>query len=83
MEPQPNLARRSQFGEFREDHANGADDGFVRIETHFTVLFSPNEAHRQTAAQFAACGFIANSTLEPGAKNMEFGLGHDAFQAEK
>jgi hypothetical protein len=73
-QPQPDLANRSQFGEFREDGANGAHDGFVGMETNFAVLFSPNEANRQTSAQFAACGLIADSTVESCAKDVQFRL---------
>ena len=78
-EPQPDLADRSQFNEFRKDGANGADDGFVGMKAHFPVLFSPNKAYGQTSAQFPACGLIANSTLEPRAKNVQFRFRHDAF----
>ena len=69
-EPQPDFADRSQFSEFREDRANGADDGFVGMKANFAVLISPHKAHGQAAAQFTACGFIANSTLEPCTKNV-------------
>ena len=44
-EPKPDLADRSQFGEFRKDGADGADDGFVGMKTNFAVLFSPNETN--------------------------------------
>src|SRR5208283_4871091 len=69
-EPQPDLADRPQFREFREDRANGADDGFVGMEAHFAVFFSPNKAYGQASTQFPACGLIANSTLEQRAKNV-------------
>src|SRR5437762_7642103 len=52
------------------------------MKTNFAVLFSPNEANGQTATQFPACGFIANSTLEPCAKNVQFRFRHDALQSE-
>ena len=76
-EPQPDFADRSQFGEFREDRAHSADDRFVGMETDFAVLFSPHETHRQASAQFSACGFIANPTLEARAKNVQFRFRHD------
>jgi hypothetical protein len=47
------------------------------METDFAVLFSPHETHRQASAQFSACGFIANSTLEARAKNVQFRFRHD------
>src|SRR5271165_873339 len=78
-EPQPDLADRSQFGKFGEDRANGAHDGFVGMEPDFAVLFSPHEAHGQASTQFPACSFIANSTLEPCAKNVQFRFRHDAL----
>src|SRR5262250_3206845 len=67
-EPQPDFADRSQFSEFREDRANGADDGFVGMKANFAVLISPHKAHGQAAAQFTACGFILQT------RNMRSGL---------
>src|SRR5919109_4202534 len=59
--PKPHLADRSQFGEFRKGCVQAVHDGFVGMEANLAVLFSPHEAHGQTAAQLTACGFIANS----------------------
>ena len=78
-EPEPDLADRSQFGEFRKDRADDVDHGFVGMKTHFAVLFSPHEAHGQAAAQFSACGFVANATLESCAKDVKFRFRHDAL----
>ena len=63
-EPQPDLADRSQFGEFREDRANGAHHGFVGMEAYFAVLCSPHEANGQTTTQFTACRLIADAAVE-------------------
>ena len=81
-EPMPDLTDRTQFGEFREDGAKGADNGLVGMKTNFTILFSPNEAHGQAAALFAACGLIADSTIESGAQDVQFRLRHGAFQSQ-
>ena len=78
-EPEPDLASRSQFGELRKDCADRVDDGFIGMKTNLAVFFSPNEAHGQASAQFPACSFIANSTVEPCTKNMKFCFRHDAL----
>src|SRR5712691_12601948 len=52
------------------------------MKTNVTVLFSPHEAHRQAAAQFAACGFIANAPLESCAQDMKLRFRHNALQSE-
>ena len=52
------------------------------MKTYLAVLFSPHEPHGQAAPQFAACGFIANSTFESGAEDMKFCFRHDALQSE-
>jgi hypothetical protein len=80
--PGPALTYRSKLSKFREDDANGADDGFVGMKTHFAVLFSPDEANGQAAAQFAACGLVADSTVEPCAKYVQFRFAHGAFETE-
>src|SRR5207244_8672213 len=41
-EPEPDLADRSPFGEFRKDRAEGVDDGCVGMKTHFAICFSPH-----------------------------------------
>ncbi len=79
MEPEPDLAGRSQFGEFGEDGVDGAHDGFVGIKAYLAILFSPHEAHGQTAAQFSACGLVANSALEPRTQDVQFGFRHNAL----
>ena len=58
------------------------DDGFVRMETHFAIRFSPHEAHGQASAQFAAGRFIADSPFESGAQDVQFCFRHDALQPE-
>src|SRR5437868_10051204 len=45
-EPEPDLARRSQFRELREHGANGADHRFIGMKANFAVRFSPHKAHR-------------------------------------
>src|SRR5215467_5099085 len=45
-EPEPDLARRSQFRELREHSAHGADHRFIGMKANFAVRFSPHKAHR-------------------------------------
>ena len=78
-EPQPDFANRPQFGEFGEDRANHAHNGFVGMETDSAVLFSPHEADWQASAELPACRLIANSTLKPCAEDVQFRFSHDAL----
>ena len=59
-EPEPDLADRSQFGELREDRAEGVDDGFVGMKTHFAVRFSPVLRQMQIDAGF--CSLLSKET---------------------
>ena len=68
--PEPDASRRAEFGEALEDRADGAGDGFVGMKQNFAILFSPNEADRQSAAQFAASGFVADAAIQPGANDV-------------
>ena len=77
--PEPDAARRAEFGEALEDGADGAGDRFVGMEQNFAIPFSPNEAHGQSAAQFPASGFVADASIEPGANDVEFGFAHRAL----
>ena len=82
-EPEPDAARRAEFGETLEDRADGAGDGFVGMEQNFAILFSPDEADGQSAAQFAASGFVADAAIQPGANDVQFGFAHRALEAEQ
>ena len=62
-EPEPDPSSGAELGEALEDRADGADDGLVRMKEDFSILFSPNEAHGQTAAQFPASGFVADASV--------------------
>ena len=68
-EPEPDPARRAELGEPLEDRADGAGDGLIRMEQDFPILFSPNQANRQSAAQFAACGLVADASIQTGAND--------------
>src|SRR5215472_10489636 len=81
-EPEPDLARRSQFRELREPGANGADHRFIGMKANFAVRFSPHKTHRQTAPEFPACRLIADASLESCPQDVQFGFGHNTFQAQ-
>src|SRR6185295_5605786 len=64
-EPEPHAARRAELGETFEHGADSVRDAFVGMKQNLAVLFSPDEADGQTAAQFAARCFVADSAVEP------------------
>src|SRR5215510_12329313 len=82
-EPEPNATRRTEFGKTLENRADGAGNGMIGMKQDLAVLFSPNEAHRQSATQFAACRFVADAAVEPGADDMQLGFTHRALQSEQ
>src|SRR5580700_6540051 len=79
MEPEPDLAHRSQFRELREHRANSADHSFIGMETNFAVFFAPHKTYGQPAAQLAARGLVADSAIQPGAQDMKLRFRHSAF----
>src|SRR5271156_3214155 len=46
------------------------------------VFLAPDEAHRETATQFAARGFVADAAEQASPQDVQLGLAHRAFQAE-
>src|SRR5689334_2604178 len=56
--PEPDSARRAEFGEAFEDGADRAGDCFVGMKENFAILFSPDEAHGQAAPQFSASRLV-------------------------
>ena len=82
-EPEPDPACRAELGEALEDRADGAGDGLIGMEEDFTILFSPNEADRQTATQFPASGLVADAAVEPGANDVQLRFAHRALEAEQ
>ncbi len=44
------------------------------METHLTIAFAPHKTDRQTTAQFAARGLVADTTLEACAQDVELCL---------
>jgi hypothetical protein len=77
--PEPHAASRAEFGEAVKDRANRAGDGFVGMKQDFTVLFSPDKAHRQSAAQFPASSLIADAAVKTGANDVQLGFAHGTF----
>ena len=82
-EPEPDPARRAEFGEALEDRADGAGDGLIRMKQDFAILFSPNEAHRQAAAQFPASGLVADAAVQTGTNDVQLRFAHRALQSEQ
>jgi hypothetical protein len=81
--------RRIKLGEALQDGADRAGDSLIGIKQGLTILFSLNQADRQSAAQFAASGLVANPAGEPRTNDMqlvvvpretrEFQPEHDAY----
>ena len=82
-EPEPDAARRAELGEPFEDGADGSGDGLIRMEQDFTILFSPDHAHGQAAAQFSASGLVANASVQAGANDVELGFTHRALESQQ
>lgn len=81
-EPEPDLACATDLGESVKDGADGADDGFVGMETNIPVGFAPDKADGESSAEFAASGLVADASVKAGAQDVEFRLGHGALEAE-
>ena len=69
-EPEPDPARLTELGEAFEDRPDGAGDGLIRMKQDFPILFSPNQANGQTAAQFPASRLVADATVETSTDEM-------------
>ncbi len=53
------------------------------MKEHLAIVFTPNQADRQTATQFAASGFIADPAVKPGAQHVKFRFGHRTLETEQ
>jgi hypothetical protein len=82
-EPEPDAADRAHLGKARKDGTDGGDDGLIRVEPDLAVGVTPDEADRQTAAELAACGLVANAAVEAGPQHMQLGLAHGALEPEQ
>ena len=53
------------------------------MKENFPVVLTPNQSHRQAAAQFAPSGLVANASIQPRPQDMQFGFGHGALESEQ
>ena len=81
-EPEPDATRGVELGEAVEDGADRAGDGGIGVEADLAVALAPDQADRQTPPQLAAGRLIANATVEPGAQDVQLGLGHRALEPQ-
>ncbi|MBT1517462.1 hypothetical protein KIP88_45030 [Bradyrhizobium sp. SRL28] len=81
--PQPNATRRSHLGKARKNIANSGNDSLIGMEADLAISLAPDEADRQTAAQFAARRLVADATVKASPKHVQFGLAHRAFEPSK
>jgi hypothetical protein len=82
MKPQPHAACRAEFGEAVEDGADGAGNGFLGVQQHFAVGH-PRRRRRAVRAAVRRGRFVAYAGVEPGADDVQFGLGHGSFKSEQ
>ena len=52
------------------------------MKPHLAILFAPDEADRQAAAQFSPGGLVTDAAFQARANDMQFGFAHRAFQTE-
>jgi hypothetical protein len=50
------------------------------MKADLAIGLTPNEADRQTAAQFASRGLIADSAIEASPQHMQFGFTHRTLE---
>ena len=81
-QPEPDAADRAEFGEAIEDGADRAGDRFVGMEADLAIGVAPDQAHRQTAAQLAARGLVADAAVEASAQDVQLGFAHGAFEPQ-
>src|SRR5271169_1262764 len=81
-QPKPDPTDRTKFGKAREDGADCRGHRRIGVKADLAVLLAPDEAHRQTATQFAARGFVADAAEQASPQDVQLGLTHRAFQAE-
>src|ERR671929_463274 len=82
-EPEPDAAHRAELGKAREDGADGGADRGIGMEAHLTVGLAPDKADRETTAQFAARGLVADAAEKARPQEVQLGLAHGALQAKQ
>jgi hypothetical protein len=81
-QPKPDPTHRTEFGKAREDGADCRGHRRIGVKADLAVLFAPDEAHGETATQFAARRFVADAAEQASPQDVQLGLTHRAFQAE-
>ena len=82
VKPQPNPARRTQFGKALEYCSNGGDYRRIGVKKHLAVFIAPDEADGQSPAQFATGGLVADTAVETCPQDMEFRFAHRALEPQ-
>ena len=80
-QPQPHPAHRPAHREPVEDRGDDAGDRLVGMPADLPVALTPHQPDRQAAAQLAAGGLVADPAVQPGAQDVQLGLGHGALHA--
>ena len=53
------------------------------MKQDLAILFSPNEAHGQAAAQFPASSLVADASVQPCANDVQLRFAHGALQTQQ
>jgi hypothetical protein len=80
--PQPDPAHRAGLGKALEDDPNGIDHGLIGMKHDLAIGLAPHQASRQATAQFTTGGLVADTAVQTGTQDVEFGFRHGAFETE-
>jgi hypothetical protein len=83
FEPQPHPAGRAAGRELFEDRRDDTADSLVGVAQDLPVGVAPHEPDRQPTTQLATGGLVTDPTVEAGAQDVQFGLGHRAFHPQQ
>ena len=78
--PEPDAACGAELAEAIENGADGAADGSIGVEANFPRGLAPNEAERQATPQLPTRRLVADAAVEPGAQDVQLGLGHRSLE---
>src|SRR5580704_3285827 len=78
-QPKPDPTHRTEFSEARKDGADCRGHRSIGVKADLAILLAPDEAHRQTATQFAASGFVTNPAEQASPQDVQLCLTHGSL----
>ena len=81
-EPEPHLAHGTLLGKTLEQSSNGTGHGFIGVEENLPIPFPVDKANGKATPQLPACGLVADASVQACTDDVEFGLGHSAFESQ-